>query len=90
VTSISQYLYDCLENPQNSKWGIATQSIIIFMIILNIVGMSLDTVAELLNTYGDWFDIIEVGTVTFFTFELLLRYIVIGNQSEYKGLRGRV
>lgn len=90
MTSVSKYLYDCLENPQNSKWGIATQSIIIFMIILNIVGMSLDTVAELHNTYGDWLDIIEVGTVTFFTFELLLRYIVIGNQSEYKGLRGRV
>ncbi len=90
MTSISQYLYDCLENPQNSRWGIATQSIIIFMITLNIVGMSLDTVAELHNTYRDWFDFIEVGTVTFFTFELLLRYIVIGNQSEYKGLKGRV
>lgn len=90
MTSVSKYLYECLENPQNSKWGIATQSIIIFMIILNIVGMSLDTVAELHNTYSDWFDFIEVGTVTFFTFELLLRYIVIGNQDKYKGLRGKV
>jgi voltage-gated potassium channel len=52
--------------------------------------MSLDTVAELHNTYANWFDSIELGTVSFFTFELLLRYIVIGNQTEYKGLKGRV
>jgi voltage-gated potassium channel len=52
--------------------------------------MSLDTVAELHNAYANWFDIIELGTVSFFTFELLLRYIVIGNQTEYKGLKGRV
>jgi len=88
--SVSKYLYECLENPQNTKWGVATQSIIIFVIILNIVGMSLDTVAELHNTYGNLFDFIEFGTVSFFTFELFLRYIVIGNQTEYKGLKGRV
>lgn len=90
MTSISKYLYECLENPQNSQWGIATQSIIIFMIILNIVGMSLDTVTELHNAYANWFDFIELGTVSFFTFELFLRYIVIGNQPEYKGFKGKV
>lgn len=52
--------------------------------------MSLDTVAELHNIYANWFDIIELSTVSFFTFELFLRYIAIGNQLEYKGLRGRI
>ena len=90
MTSISKYLYECLENPRKSKWGVITQSIIIFMIILNIVGMSLDTVEELHTEYANLFDFIEFGTVTFFTLELLIRYIVIGNQMEYKGFTGRV
>lgn len=90
MTSVSKYFYDCLENQQDSKWNIVIQSIIIFMIILNIVGMSLDTVADFHNRYGDWFDFIELGTVSFFTFELFLRYIVIGNNSEYSGLKGRI
>lgn len=87
---ISVYLYEYLENPTNSKWGIITQSIIIFMIILNIVGMSLDTVPELHNAYGSWFDVIEFGTVIFFTLELFLRYIAVGAQIEYSGFKGRV
>lgn len=90
MTSVSKYLYDCLENQKDSKLGIVIQSIIIFMIILNIVGISLNTVAELHNTYGNWFEYIESSTVAFFTFELFLRYIVIGNNFAYAGFKGRI
>ena len=90
MNSTIKDLYECLENPKDSRWGIVTQSIIFFMIILNIVAMSLDTVGELHSAYVTWFDFIEIFTVTFFTFELILRYIVIGHQSEYAGLKGRI
>lgn len=83
-------LYSCLENPKDSTLGLATQSIIFSMIILNIVGMSLDTVAELHKAYGTWFDFIEIFTVTFFTLELILRYVVIGHKLGYEGLNGRI
>ncbi|MDO9304122.1 MAG: ion transporter [Sulfuricurvum sp.] len=90
MNSIIKDLYSCLENPKDSRWGITIQSIIFFMIILNIVGMSLDTVSELHRAYSTWFDFIEIFTVTFFTLELILRYVVIGHQSEYAGLKGRI
>jgi voltage-gated potassium channel len=83
-------LYELLENPKKTRWGFATQSVIFFMIVLNIVGMSLDTVEELHNAYGNWFNFIEIFTVGFFTLELILRYISIGHKSEYIGWKGRI
>ena len=72
MTSFSKHLYDCLENPKSSKWGVVLQSLIIFMIVLNIIGMSLDTVEEIRLSHGELLDTIELITVTFFTIELLL------------------
>jgi hypothetical protein len=44
MKSIVENLYEYLETPKKSGWGFAIQSIIFLMIILNIIGMSLDTV----------------------------------------------
>lgn len=90
MKSIVENLYECLETPKKSRWGFTIQSIIFLMIILNIIGMSLDTVQELHNLYSTWFDFIEIFTVSFFTLELILRYVAIGYKTEYSGWKGRI
>lgn len=90
MKSIVENLYECLETPKKSRWGFVIQSVIFLMIILNIIGMSLDTVQELHNSYGIWFDFIEIFTISFFTFELMLRYISIGHKPEYVGWKGKI
>ncbi|MDD2829183.1 MAG: ion transporter [Sulfuricurvum sp.] len=90
MKSIVENLYECLETPKKLRWGTTIQFIIFLMIILNIIGMSLDTVQELHNSYYAWFDFIEIITVSFFMFELILRYISIGYKQEYKGWKGRI
>jgi voltage-gated potassium channel len=90
VRKMLRELYLCLEEPQEAKFGWMVQLFIFLTIIINISAFSLDTVKSLHTAYGDILSNIEMVTVGIFTVELLTRYLVIGANNNYTGLKGRL
>lgn len=83
-------LYKILEKPNKSIYGDIVQKIIFFNIFINIFVGFLPYVFHLKQGVLNVFGIIEYLTLIFFILELLLRYIVIGRDKQYRGILGRI
>ncbi len=81
-------LYKTLEKPQASKYGVFVQKLILLNVLINII-ISLST-NFVSNDIKNFLLYIEYITVFFFCIELILRYVSIGCNSYYKGLKGGI
>ncbi|NOQ30503.1 MAG: hypothetical protein GQ570_05195 [Helicobacteraceae bacterium] len=83
-------LYKILERPEASKFGALVQKIILINILINIFVVLITESFTLTNNILNIFILVENFTVLIFMVELFTRYIVIGYNEQYKGLKGRI
>jgi len=83
-------LYNTLEKPYFSKYGSLVQKLIALNILINILSFSLPYVVEMSQPFRSFLDIINIITVVLFIVELVLRYAVIGEDPNYKGIKGKL
>lgn len=83
-------LYKVLEKPEASKFGSLVQKIILLNILLNIFAVLVMESFTLKNNILNIFQFIESLTVSIFIIELLTRYLVIGHNKKYKGIKGKI
>ena len=83
-------IYKALEKPQSSKYGVIVQKFILINILINIFVI----LSSLLFTFKSdvvvVLNAIENITVFIFVVELLFRYISIGYDERYSGLKGKI
>jgi voltage-gated potassium channel len=82
-------LYLILEKPSRHILGRTINFIIFTMIIISIIAFFLSTVPEYF-IYNNIFNLIEHITMIFFTVELVLRFIAIGQDERFQGFKGRL
>ena len=83
-------IYKALEKPNLSKYGLLIQKVIALNIIINIVVVFIREIITLNNEVLAILNIINTITITIFIVELLLRYISIGQDTQYSGIKGRI
>jgi len=83
-------IYNALEKPHLSRFGYLTQKVILFNILLNVFSFLATTLFNIEMKFENILNLIENLTVVFFIIELVTRYIVIGQDSQYRGLIGRI
>lgn len=83
-------LYKSLERPYTSNYGKVIQNLILLNIVINIFVAFSGNFFNLSNTVKNIFLLIEYTTVFIFIIELIARYISIGVDNRYKGLKGRL
>jgi hypothetical protein len=84
-----QEIYKTLERPYASKYGKIVQNIILFNLLINIFVSFDGNIFRLSENTKHCFLIIEYITVAIFIIELVARYISIGFNPKYRGLKGR-
>lgn len=85
-----QELYKSLERPHTSKYGSVVQNIILLNVLINIFASFGSGVFHFSNSVKNILLIIEYITVIIFIVELIARYISIGYDNKYKGIKGKV
>ncbi|MDF1875219.1 hypothetical protein JHD48_05700 [Sulfurimonas sp. SAG-AH-194-I05] len=85
-----QTLYKVLEQPRRSSYGNKVQNLIFANIIINIFVSFVGDIFILSDAMAVVFHYVEYATVIIFTVELLLRYIIIGIDEKYRGVKGRL
>ncbi len=83
-------IYKALEKPNQSRYGVIVQNTILAIIVVNIFVSFSSHLFSFSDTIVYLFGIIEYVTVVFFLFELSLRYITIGHNTRYSGIKGRL
>jgi len=83
-------IYNLLERPLTSKYGMLVQNFLLFNILLNLFVVFGTSFFNLSNNIYLFFNKIETFTVYVFIIELFLRYFVAGYNSQYKGFYGRL
>lgn len=84
-----QELYKSFERPYASKHGVIVQNIILLNIIINIFASFGNDIFHFSTTVKNILLVIEYTTVAIFVMELISRYISIGYDNKYKGLKGK-
>jgi voltage-gated potassium channel len=82
-------LYLILEKPSRHILGRIINLFIFTMIIISIIAFFLSTVPKYF-IYNNIFNLIEHITMIFFTIELVLRFIAIGQDERFQGFKGRL
>lgn len=83
MLSFRKHLFLALENRSHNKWGKRFGMFLFFLIILNVVLVSLETV-EMFSPYHQLFFWAEAVSVGFFTIEYLLRIWTAPMKSGYE------
>ncbi len=83
-------IYKALEKPNQSRYGVIVQNTVLAIIVVNIFVSFSSHLFSFSDTIVYLFSIIEYVTVVFFLVELSLRYITIGHNSHYSGIKGKV
>lgn len=87
---MTQELYKSLERPHASKYGQIVQNIILLNVLINIFVSFSNYVFNFSSSIQNLFLTIEYITVFIFVVELIARYVSIGYDKRYKGLKGKV
>lgn len=82
-------IYLILEKPTSHRFGKWMNLFIFFLVVMSTISLYLSSVKDL-KSYSAIFDLIELIAMVFFTIELILRFIVIGEDEKYKGFYGRL
>lgn len=85
-----QELYKVLEKPHASKYGDFIQKLILINVIINISVSFSNDIFHFSSTIVYDLMILEYITVGVFILELISRYISIGYDNKYKGLKGKI
>ena len=85
-----QELYKSLERPYATKYGKIVQNLILFNVLVNIFVSFSGNIFNFSYAVKNTFSIIEYITVLIFILELIARYISIGFDPRYSGLKGRL
>lgn len=83
-------LYKILEKPASSQYGELIQKLLLINILVNILVVSASIFFDFSDTIQTMITYIEYGTVVLFVMELIFRYVSIGYDKRYSGLKGRV
>ena len=84
-----QEVYKSFERPYASKYGGIVQNFILLNILINIFASFGSDIFHFSNGVRNILLVIEYTTVAIFVMELIARYISIGYDNKYKGLKGR-
>ena len=82
-------LYLILEKPNQHPYGKFMNLFILFLVVVSTIAFYLSTVKEL-SSYFFLFDSIELAVIAIFTLELIFRFLVIGENPDYKGFYGKL
>ncbi len=82
-------IYLILEKPSQHKVGKYINQYIFALIVISIISFFLSTVKDY-SQYSNIFNTIEHMVMIIFSIELLLRFIAIGEDPRYEGIRGRL
>ncbi|MAD42364.1 MAG: hypothetical protein CL623_08230 [Arcobacter sp.] len=85
-----QEVYKSFERPYSIKYGVLVQNIILINVLINIFASFGSDIFHFTNEVKQILLIIEYTTVSIFLIELIARYISIGYDNKYKGLKGRL
>lgn len=85
-----QEIYKSLERPYFSKYGSFIQNFILINVLVNIFVSFSNYVFNFSSSIQSLFLTIEYITVFIFVVELITRYITIGFDKRYKGLKGKI
>lgn len=83
-------IYNALEKPHLSRFGYLTQKVILINILLNVFSFLVTSIFDITIKLENIFNLVENLTVFLFIIELVTRYIVIGQNSQYSGFTGRI
>lgn len=83
-------LYLLLEKPQLIKYGYLVQKFILLNIVINILSFSLVYFVDKDSYFTEMLGTLNTATVFLFIVELILRYIAIGEDKAYRGVKGRL
>jgi voltage-gated potassium channel len=91
MSKIKQRLYDIFEKDlPDDKVGKVIDNLVFFTIMINIVAVILESVAEIKEQHAMLFWRIETVSVVLFTVEYLIRVWVCDINEKYRGFWGRI